>query len=66
MVSILLYKCFSVAEQLKGAMKVLIDLRKQARAKKDWVTSDAIRNQLAEIGIMLKDEKGGAMSWNLL
>ncbi|MEJ7913730.1 MAG: DALR domain-containing protein, partial [Chitinophagaceae bacterium] len=54
------------AEKLKGAMKVLIDLRRQARAKKDWVTSDAIRNQLAEIGIMLKDEKGGAMSWNML
>ncbi len=54
------------AEKLKGAMQVLIDLRKQARAKKDWVTSDAIRNQLAEIGIMLKDEKSGAMSWNML
>jgi len=28
-------------------------------------TSDKIRNQLAEIGIQLKDEKDGNMSWNL-
>jgi len=52
-------------DKLKGIMDVLINLRKEARAKKDWVTSDAIRNQLAEIGIMLKDEKDGGMSWSL-
>ncbi|MGV3657219.1 MAG: cysteine--tRNA ligase [Chitinophagaceae bacterium] len=52
-------------DKLKGIMDVLINLRKEARAKKDWVTSDAIRNQLAEIGIMLKDEKDGGMSWTL-
>jgi cysteinyl-tRNA synthetase len=52
-------------EKLKGAMQVLIDLRRQARAKKDWMTSDAIRNQLAAVGILLKDEKNGAMSWNV-
>jgi cysteinyl-tRNA synthetase len=46
-------------------MQVLIELRKEARAKKDWATSDKIRNQLAEIGIQLKDEKNGNMSWNL-
>ena len=53
------------ASKLKGVMQVLIDLRKNARAKKDWLTSDKIRNELAEIGIMLKDEKDGAMSWNV-
>ncbi len=52
-------------EKLKGAMQVLIQLRKEARAKKDWLTSDKIRNQLAEIGILVKDEKGGAMSWGV-
>jgi cysteinyl-tRNA synthetase len=46
-------------------MQVLINLRKEAKAKKDWVTSDAIRNQLAKQGILLKDEKGGEMSWSL-
>ena len=50
-------------DRLKGAMQVLIDLRKEARAKKDWATSDRIRNALADAGIQLKDEKDGEMSW---
>jgi cysteinyl-tRNA synthetase len=52
-------------DKLKGVMEVLIALRKEARAKKDWATSDKIRNQLAEIGIQLKDEKEGGMSWSV-
>lgn len=52
-------------EKLKGVMQVLIDLRKEARANKAWMTSDKIRNELAAIGIQLKDEKDGEMSWNL-
>ncbi|RYZ60274.1 MAG: cysteine--tRNA ligase [Chitinophagaceae bacterium] len=53
------------ADKLKGVMNVLIALRKEAKAKRDWATSDKIRNQLAEIGIQVKDEKGGEMSWTL-
>ena len=53
-------------DKLKGVMKVLIDLRKEARAKKDWATSDKIRNQLAEAGIQLKDEKDGNVSWTVM
>ena len=52
-------------EKLKGVIEVLVELRKEARAKKDWATSDKIRNQLAEIGIQLKDEKNGNISWSL-
>jgi len=52
-------------DKLKGVIEVLIELRKEARAKKDWATSDKIRNQLAEIGIQLKDEKNGNISWSL-
>lgn len=51
------------ADKLKGVMQVLIQLRKEARAKKDWATSDKIRNQLAEVGIQLKDDKDGNISW---
>jgi cysteinyl-tRNA synthetase len=50
-------------DKLKGVMEVLITLRKEARNKKDWATSDKIRNQLAEIGIQLKDDKDGNNSW---
>jgi len=44
---------------------VLIELRKEAKAKRDWVTSDKIRNKLAAAGILLNDEKDGAMNWSL-
>lgn len=50
-------------EKLKAVMNLLIDIRKEARSRKDFVTSDKIRNQLAAIGISLKDEKDGSVSW---
>jgi cysteinyl-tRNA synthetase len=46
-------------------VQVLISLRKDAKAKKDFVTSDKIRNELSAAGIHLKDEKDGGMSWSL-
>jgi cysteinyl-tRNA synthetase len=49
--------------KLQGIMQLLIDIRKEAKRKKDFTTSDKIRNQLAEMGIMLKDEKDGGMSY---
>jgi cysteinyl-tRNA synthetase len=52
--------------KLEGVIQVLIDLRKQAKAKKDYATSDAIRNQLLQLGIALKDEKDGNISYTLL
>ena len=51
--------------KLDDAMQVLISLRKDAKAKKDFVTSDKIRNELSAAGINLKDEKDGGMSWSL-
>jgi cysteinyl-tRNA synthetase len=51
--------------KLNDVMQLLIDIRKEAKAKKDFVTSDKIRNQLNEVGIVLKDEKGGEMSWSV-
>ncbi|MDH7464591.1 cysteine--tRNA ligase [Chitinophagaceae bacterium 26-R-25] len=50
--------------KLDGVMQLLIDMRKEARGKKDYATSDKIRNQLLEMGIVLKDEKGGEMSYS--
>ncbi|MEZ6091611.1 MAG: cysteine--tRNA ligase [Pirellulaceae bacterium] len=43
---------------------VLIELRKEARANKDFATSDAIRNRLSEIGVALLDGKEGT-TWEL-
>jgi cysteinyl-tRNA synthetase len=52
-------------EKLKGIMELLIRLRKEAKTKKDFVTSDKIRNELATLGVLLKDEKGGEMSYTI-
>lgn len=51
------------SDKLKSVMQLLIDIRREAKAKKDFVTSDKIRQQLAEMGILLKDEKDGGMSY---
>jgi cysteinyl-tRNA synthetase len=51
--------------KLTGVMQLLIDIRKEAKLKKDYATSDKIRKQLTELGIELKDEKDGAMSWTI-
>ncbi|MEY4877303.1 MAG: hypothetical protein RL708_2453, partial [Bacteroidota bacterium] len=59
-------KSNSSNDKLDDALQVLINLRKEAKTKKDFATSDAIRNQLAEKGIQLKDEKDGNMSWSVI
>lgn len=46
-------------DHLEGAVDLLISLRNQARANKDFKTSDQIRDQLLEVGIQLKDGKEG-------
>ncbi len=50
---------------LNSVMELLIELRKEARANKDFATSDKIRKQLTEAGILLKDEKTGNISWEI-
>lgn len=47
------------SEKLTGVVDLLIDLRNEARANKDFSTSDKIRDQLAAMGIQLKDGKDG-------
>jgi len=52
-------------EKLQGVMELLIEIRKEAKSRKDFVTSDKIRDQLVTMGIQLKDEKGGGTSWTI-
>ncbi|MEL0651132.1 cysteine--tRNA ligase [Algibacter sp. TI.3.09] len=49
----------SGTDKLTGAVNVLIKLRQEARANKDFALSDKIRDELAEAGILLKDGKDG-------
>ncbi|MGG7034304.1 MAG: cysteine--tRNA ligase [Flavobacterium sp.] len=46
-------------DKLEGVVKMLIEMRFEARANKDFAKSDAIRDQLAALGIQLKDGKEG-------
>ena len=48
--------------KLNAVLQLLVDMRKEAKAKKDYATSDRIRNQLMQSGILLKDEKDGGVS----
>lgn len=48
-----------ISEKLKGVVEMLIEMRKTARANKDFAMSDQIRDQLLAIGIQLKDGKEG-------
>lgn len=50
---------------LDGIMNLLIEIRQNARARKDWATSDKIRDDLAKAGIKIMDGKDGA-SWEFI
>jgi cysteinyl-tRNA synthetase len=53
-------------QKLGAVLQLIADIRKDARAKKDYATSDKIRDQLLKAGIQLKDEKDGGFSWELV
>ena len=50
------------ADLLDSVVHLLIDLRKEARERKDYATGDAIRDRLSELGVALLDKKEGT-SW---
>jgi cysteinyl-tRNA synthetase len=47
------------SSRIEGLMKLIIDLRAQSRADKNWAMSDQIRDQLAALNIEVKDGKEG-------
>ena len=48
----------------KGAVDLLLEIRKQAKTNKDWATSDKIRDELGRLGFKVKDTKDG-FEWSL-
>ncbi|MGB3531752.1 MAG: DALR domain-containing protein, partial [Saprospiraceae bacterium] len=46
-------------DKLDGVMQLLIDIRQQSRAKKDYSVSDLMRDRLGKLKIVLKDSKEG-------
>jgi cysteinyl-tRNA synthetase len=51
-------------ELLEGLVHLLIELRQEARAARDWARADAIRQRLGELGVALEDRTEGT-TWRL-
>lgn len=51
-------------EAYEKAVDLLLNVRQEAKERKDWATSDYIRNQLTSLGFDIKDTKEGA-EWKL-
>ncbi len=47
------------------AVGALIEARLEARRAKAWAESDRIRDELAAMGVVLKDNKDGTTSWDV-
>jgi len=47
-----------------GLVRLLIDLRNQARASKEWATADTIRDRVRDLGVVLEDRADGTI-WKL-
>ena len=45
-------------------VEMLLRMRMEAKAAKDWATSDRIRDELTAIGIRVKDRKDG-FDWEI-
>jgi cysteinyl-tRNA synthetase len=41
-------------------LDLIVDIRREARKKKDWGTADTIRDRLGEIGYIIEDSPQGA------
>jgi len=53
------------SNKMDNVISVLIEIRADAKKRKDFATSDDIRNKLQKAGITLKDEKDGTVSYTL-
>jgi cysteinyl-tRNA synthetase len=50
---------------LDAPVEALLQKRNAARATKNWAESDRIRDELAAMGVALKDNKDGTTSWEV-
>lgn len=55
----------SDAERESGLIELLLSLRQDARANKDWGTADRIRNALTELGVIVEDRPDGPL-WKVI
>ncbi len=51
--------------KLNQVLDLVLELRAQARERRDYASSDMIRDRLESMGIRIKDEKGGGVSYHI-
>jgi cysteinyl-tRNA synthetase len=51
-------------ERVSGLIEMILGVRQQAKANRDWATSDRIRDELTRLGVVVKDKKDG-VDWEL-
>ena len=56
---------FSDAEIDAAEINAIVAERATARASRNWAQSDRLRDQLAALGVAIKDNKDGTTSWEL-
>ncbi len=49
---------------LQGVMEIILDIRKDIKAKKDFAASDKLRDELNKVNITIKDTKDG-VTWSV-
>ena len=50
--------------KIEDVLSIIIDMRNHARKRKDFSTSDEIRDRLLKLGIQLKDGKDGTVTYS--
>jgi cysteinyl-tRNA synthetase len=51
------------SDTASGVVELLLEIRNSSRAKKDFATSDLIRDRLTGLGIKVMDTAGGGAGW---
>jgi cysteinyl-tRNA synthetase len=51
-------------DRIAGLIEMILQVRRQAKADKDWASADRIRDGLAKLGVLVKDRKDGT-DWEL-
>jgi cysteinyl-tRNA synthetase len=55
----------SVSGDVDKFVELLVDVRQEMRAQKQWAMSDLIRDRLKELGVSVEDNKDGSTwRWN--
>jgi cysteinyl-tRNA synthetase len=54
-----------LAPSESARVEIILAARASARANKDWAESDRLRDELAKMGVAIKDNKNGPTTWEV-